>query len=110
MKVMVGDITEQHVDVIVNAANSTLLGGGGVDGAIHEAGGPQILKDCQEIRRAVLHEGLPTGEAVFTSAGCLPAKHVIHTVGPVKGAWGERDSEKLASWYQNCVALAASIV
>ena len=78
-----GDITEQDVDAIVNAANSSLLGGGGVDGAIHRRGGPQILAECREIRRTRYPEGLPTGQAVATTAGDLPARWVIHTVGPV---------------------------
>ena len=78
-----GDITEQHVDAIVNAANSTLLGGGGVDGAIHRRGGPAILEECREIRATQWPEGLPTGRAVPTTAGALPARWVIHTVGPV---------------------------
>ena len=78
-----GDITEQHVDAIVNAANSTLLGGGGVDGAIHRRGGPQILEECRRIRSTDWPEGLPTGRAVATTAGDLPARWVIHTVGPV---------------------------
>jgi O-acetyl-ADP-ribose deacetylase len=78
-----GDITEQHVDAIVNAANSSLLGGGGVDGAIHRKGGPAILEECKELRRTRFPDGLPTGQAVATSAGDLPARWVIHTVGPV---------------------------
>jgi O-acetyl-ADP-ribose deacetylase len=78
-----GDITRQAVDAIVNAANSSLLGGGGVDGAIHRAGGPAILAECREIRRSRYPEGLPTGEAVATTGGNLPARWVIHTVGPV---------------------------
>jgi O-acetyl-ADP-ribose deacetylase (regulator of RNase III) len=105
--VLVGDITKQHVDAVVNAANSTLLGGGGVDGDIHEKGGPQILEECREIRRTLHPQGLPTGEAVITSAGNLPARHVIHTVGPMKGVWGDRDAEKLAACYRNSIALAA---
>jgi O-acetyl-ADP-ribose deacetylase (regulator of RNase III) len=104
--VLVGDITKQRVDAIVNAANSTLLGGGGVDGAIHRAGGPQILDACREIRRTHFPRGLPTGEAVLTTAGNLPARHLIHTVGPVKGAWAERDAEMLALCYRNSMALA----
>lgn len=104
--VLVGDITTQPVDAIVNAANYTLRGGGGVDGAIHRAGGPQILKECEEIRRTRYPEGLPTGEAVMTSGGLLPARYVIHTVGPVKGVHGERDAELLASCYRNSLALA----
>jgi len=78
-----GDITEQDVDAIVNAANASLLGGGGVDGAIHRRGGPEILAECREIRRTRYPEGLPTGQAVATTAGDLPARWVIHTVGPV---------------------------
>src|SRR5918992_3514252 len=83
VRIAIGDITVQHVDAIVNAANSTLLGGGGVDGAIHRAGGPAILEECHEIRRTRYPEGLPTGEAVLTTSGNLPARYVIHTVGPI---------------------------
>ena len=79
----VGDLTEQHVDAIVNAANQSLLGGGGVDGAIHRAGGTSILEACKEIRGTTHPDGLPTGKAVWTIAGDLPARWVIHTVGPV---------------------------
>lgn len=104
--VVVGDITRQHVDAIVNAANSTLLGGGGVDGAIHNAGGPQILKECQEIRKTTYPGGLPTGEAVITSGGNLPAKYVIHTVGPIYGRQPDREAELLAACYQNSLLLA----
>ena len=78
-----GDITDQHVDAVVNAANSSLLGGGGVDGAIHGKGGPTILEACKEVRRSRFPDGLPTGQAVATAAGELPARWVIHTVGPV---------------------------
>lgn len=78
-----GDITTQQVDAIVNAANSSLMGGGGVDGAIHRAGGPEILAACKRIRAETYPEGLPTGRAVATTAGKLPARWVIHTVGPV---------------------------
>lgn len=106
VKVLVGDITAQHVDAIVNAANETLLGGGGVDGAIHKAGGPSILEACREIRRTRFPDGLPTGEAVITTAGDLPALYVIHTVGPIKGRWGVRDAEMLANCYMNSMALA----
>ena len=83
--VVTGDITREHVGAIVNAANSTLFGGGGVDGAIHDAGGPAILEECREIRRTLYPDGLPTGEAVITTGGNLPARHVIHTVGPIYG-------------------------
>jgi O-acetyl-ADP-ribose deacetylase (regulator of RNase III) len=83
VELVVGDITTETVDAIVNAANSTLLGGGGVDGAIHHRGGPAILEECQRIRRERLPKGLPTGEAVATTGGKLTARWVIHTVGPV---------------------------
>ena len=104
--ILVGDITSQKVDVIVNAANSPLLGGGGVDGAIHRAGGPAILDACREIRRTQYPRGLPTGEAVITTAGDLPAAHVIHTVGPVYGKHAGREAELLADCYRNSLALA----
>lgn len=100
-----GDITTVEVDVIVNAANSSLMGGGGVDGAIHRAGGPAIGAECQEI---VARQGpLPTGEAVMTTAGDLPARHLVHTVGPI---WGTVPQEEaialLASCYRNSLDLA----
>lgn len=103
--VIIGDITLQDVDAIVNAANSSLLGGGGVDGAIHLAGGPRILEECREIRTQY-PEGLPTGEAVITSGGNLPARHVIHTVGPIYGKHGGREAELLAACYKNSLTLA----
>lgn len=106
VKVIVGDITNQEVDAIVNAANSTLMGGGGVDGAIHRVGGPSILEECKEIRRTRFPDGLPTGEAVSTTAGNLPATYVIHTVGPIYGRNGKRDAELLANCYLNSLALA----
>jgi O-acetyl-ADP-ribose deacetylase (regulator of RNase III) len=81
--VLQGDLTDQDADAIVNAANSSLLGGGGVDGAIHRRGGPEILAACKELRRTRYPDGLPTGQAVATTAGMLPARWVIHTVGPV---------------------------
>ena len=87
-----GDITEQHVDAIVNAANATLLGGGGVDGAIHREGGPAILEECRKIRATEWPEGLPTGRAVATTAGALPARWVIHTVGPVHSKREDRSA------------------
>jgi len=102
----VGDISQQRVDVIVNAANSTLMGGGGVDGAIHHAGGPQILAECREIRRTRFPNGLPTGEAVITRGGKLAARYVIHTVGPIKGRADDNDSRLLAACYLNSLALA----
>jgi O-acetyl-ADP-ribose deacetylase (regulator of RNase III) len=105
--VLKGDITKQIVDVIVNAANSTLLGGGGVDGAIHAKGGPQILEACREIRRTRFPRGLPTGEVVLTTGGRLPARFVIHTVGPITRIGHEPDASMLASCYRNSLALAA---
>jgi O-acetyl-ADP-ribose deacetylase (regulator of RNase III) len=107
VRVLVGDITREAVDAVVNAANYTLLGGGGVDGAIHDAGGAQILEECRELRRTRLPGGLPTGEAVMTSGGLLPARHVIHTVGPIYGRHGGREPELLASCYRNSLRLAA---
>jgi O-acetyl-ADP-ribose deacetylase (regulator of RNase III) len=104
--VTVGDITRQNVEAIVNAANSSLLGGGGVDGAIHRAGGPEILEECREIRRTRFPEGLPTGEAVVTTGGKLPALYVIHTVGPIYGEHGGREAELLANCYHNSLTLA----
>jgi O-acetyl-ADP-ribose deacetylase len=105
--VAVGDITKEHVDAIVNAANSSLMGGGGVDGAIHRAGGPEILQACEHIRRTRYPDGLPTGEAVITPGGQLPARYVIHTVGPIKGRNGDRDAELLGLCYCNALSLAA---
>src|SRR3989454_1787866 len=106
--ILVGDISQQQVDVIVNAANPTLMGGGGVDGAIHHAGGPAILEACREIRRTQYPAGLPTGEAVITTAGNLPARYVIHTVGPVYGEHNGREAQLLAACYKNSLRLAAS--
>jgi O-acetyl-ADP-ribose deacetylase (regulator of RNase III) len=100
-----GDITEQACDAIVNAANSSLLGGGGVDGAIHRKGGPQILQACKELRATTLPDGLPTGQAVATTAGLLPARWVIHTVGPVHSTSQDR-SELLASAYRQSLIIA----
>lgn len=106
VKVLVGNITKQEVDAIVNAANSSLLGGGGVDGAIHDAGGEEILHECKEIRKTVYPKGLPTGEAVITTAGNISAKFVIHTVGPIKGIDRENEAEQLANCYRNSLKLA----
>jgi len=103
-----GDITEQAVDAIVNAANSSLLGGGGVDGAIHRRGGPAILAECRELRATRYPDGLPAGDAVSTSAGDLPARWVIHTVGPVYDA--ARDlSATLQSCYARSLAIAGEL-
>ena len=100
-----GDITEQQVDAVVNAANSSLLGGGGVDGAIHRRGGPAILEECRRLRAGRYGGGLPTGQAVATTAGNLPATWVIHTVGPVY-AKSEDRSELLASCYRESLQVA----
>ena len=100
-----GDITRESVDAIVNAANSGLLGGGGVDGAIHRVGGPAILEECRRIRDA--RGPLPAGEAVITGAGRLPSRHVIHTVGPVWEGGTRGEPETLARCYRNALALAA---
>ena len=108
VRVAAGDITRQATDAVVNAANSTLTGGGGVDGAIHRAGVPRILEECLEIRRTLYPEGLPTGEAVITTGGLLPARYVIHTVGPVWGSEGGREAELLAACYRNSLALASA--
>ncbi|MBF6195183.1 O-acetyl-ADP-ribose deacetylase [Nocardia sp. CDC186] len=100
-----GDITEQEVDAVVNAANSSLLGGGGVDGAIHRRGGPEILAECRRLRASHYGRGLPTGAAVATTAGRLPARWVIHTVGPV---WSDTEdrSALLASCYRESLRVA----
>lgn len=105
-----GDITEQQVDAVVNAANSSLLGGGGVDGAIHRKGGPQILEECRRLRASHWGSGLPAGRAVATTAGRLPARWVVHTVGPV---YREEDYEEraglLASCYRESLRTAAEL-
>jgi O-acetyl-ADP-ribose deacetylase (regulator of RNase III) len=106
--VTTGDITGETSDAIVNAANSTLLGGGGVDGAIHRKGGGRILAECREIRETEYPKGLPTGKAVITTGGDLPARYVIHTVGPIYGLNNGRDAGLLADCYRNCLALAAA--
>ena len=105
--VKVGDITREAVDAVVNAANGTLMGGGGVDGAVHRAGGPAILEECKSIRATRYPDGLPTGGAVLTTAGNMPARHVIHTVGPVYGSGGADKAEKLAQCYRNSLGIAA---
>jgi len=101
-----GDITDQDVDAVVNAANSSLMGGGGVDGAIHRAGGPRIHEECLAIRASC--GDCPPGEAVITSGGNMTARHVIHTVGPVWHGGTQGEDEVLASAYHNSLALAAS--
>ncbi len=106
VNVAIGDLTQQTVDAIVNAANWTLLGGGGVDGAIHRYGGPQILQECKKIRETEYPDGLPTGEVVITSGGNLAAKFVIHTVGPIYGRNRELEEAQLAACYRNSIKLA----
>jgi O-acetyl-ADP-ribose deacetylase len=102
-----GDITEQRADAIVNAANGSLLGGGGVDGAIHRAGGPAILRECEHLRATTHRDGLAVGDAVATTAGQLPAGWVIHTVGPVYGT--PDDAALLARCYVSSLALAEEL-
>jgi O-acetyl-ADP-ribose deacetylase len=103
-----GDITAQAVDAVVNAANRSLLGGGGVDGAIHAAAGPSLLDACRELRRTTHPDGLPVGDAVTTAAGDLPARWVIHTVGPNRHA-GETDPALLASCFERSLAEAVTV-
>jgi len=104
IQIIKGDIIEQQIDAIVNAANSSLMGGGGVDGAIHRAGGPAILEECRKI---IAKQGrCPTAEAVITTAGLLPAKYVIHTVGPVWAGGKNDEANKLSNCYKNSLQLA----
>jgi len=107
--VLCGDITEVAADAIVNAANSSLMGGGGVDGAIHRTGGPAILADCRRLRAQRFPDGLPAGQAVATGAGRLPAKYVIHTVGPVWHGGKRGEPELLSSCYRSCLELASAL-
>jgi O-acetyl-ADP-ribose deacetylase (regulator of RNase III) len=101
VRIVRGDITEQDADAIVNAANSSLMGGGGVDGAIHRKGGPRILEECMRIRETVWPDGLPAGEAVVTGGGSLKARHVIHTVGPVWTGGSHGEADLLGECYRN---------
>ena len=108
LQLIKGDITDVEADAIVNAANSSLLGGGGVDGAIHRKGGPKILEECKRIRATEWPDGLPTGKAVITSGGNLKAKYVIHTVGPVWLGGFHVESELLKQAYRNSLKLATT--
>ena len=109
LKVQQGDITRLTVDAIVNAANSSLLGGGGVDGAIHRAGGPTILSECREIRETRYPEGLPPGEAVVTGGGNLPSAWIIHTVGPIWDGGSRGEEETLKKAYRNSLLQARKL-
>ncbi len=106
IKLIKGDITKQQVDAVVNAANSSLMGGGGVDGAIHRAGGPAILEECRKI--VARQGGCATGEAVITTGGRLPAKYVIHTVGPVWNGGKYNEEQKLSDCYNNSLKIAVN--
>jgi len=108
LQLIKGDITDIEADAIVNAANSSLMGGGGVDGAIHRKGGPQILEECKRIRATEWPDGLPTGKAVITSGGNLKAKYVIHTVGPVWLGGFHVEAELLKQAYKNSLKLAVA--
>ena len=103
-----GDLTTTTVDAVVNAANSTLLGGGGVDGALHAAAGPELLEECRRVRAARWHDGLPVGEAVATGAGRLPARWVVHTVGPDRRR-GQTDPGLLASCFRRSLEVAQEV-
>ena len=106
LKIITGDITCLDVDAVVNAANSSLLGGGGVDGAIHRAGGPAVLNECRDIRNHRYPDGLPPGRAVLTTAGNMPAEYVIHTVGPIWHGGATNERETLSNAYRNSLKLA----
>lgn len=108
VKIVKGDITEMATDAIVNAANSSLMGGGGVDGAIHRVGGPEILKECKTIRDNYWRNGLPTGKAVITTGGRLRAKYVIHTVGPIWHGGTNEEPLFLKQAYENSMKIAVS--
>jgi O-acetyl-ADP-ribose deacetylase (regulator of RNase III) len=106
LRIVQGDVTEQDVDAIVNAANSSLMGGGGVDGTIHRRGGQQILEECKVLRQEYWPDGLPTGKAAITSGGQLQARHVIHTVGPIWRGGDRGEPRELADCYVNSLILA----
>jgi O-acetyl-ADP-ribose deacetylase (regulator of RNase III) len=105
---ILGDLTVEHADVLVNAANSSLLGGGGVDGALHAAAGPELLAECRQVRAGQYPEGLPVGQSVATGAGRLPARWVIHTVGPNRTA-GQTDEALLAACYTSSLDIACDL-
>jgi O-acetyl-ADP-ribose deacetylase (regulator of RNase III) len=107
IRLVQGDITDQDVDAIINAANSSLMGGGGVDGAIHRKGGPRILQECKKVRAEEWPDGLPAGKAVITTGGNLKARYVIHTVGPVWRGGKSGEPELLEDAYRNSMELAA---
>ena len=107
VQLVLGDITDQEVDAIVNAANPSLMGGGGVDGAIHRKGGSEVLTECVKIRETLWPGGLPTGNAVMTTGGGLKARHVIHTVGPVWHGGHSGEDRALAECYANSLRMAA---
>ena len=107
IRLLQGDITDQDADAVVNAANSSLMGGGGVDGAIHRRGGPAILEECKRIRQKDWPNGLPAGKAVITTGGSLKARHVIHTVGPVWSGGRSGEAEALGECYSNSLRIAA---
>ncbi|HVB77165.1 MAG TPA: O-acetyl-ADP-ribose deacetylase [Candidatus Nitrosotalea sp.] len=109
LEVLVGNITEQRVDALVNAANSSLLGGGGVDGAMHKAAGPALLAACRRLRQTRYPQGLPTGEVAVTPPGDLPCRYVLHAVGPIYGREQGRESTLLASAYRRCLQEAAAL-
>lgn len=109
INIKIADITKEDVCAVVNAANSSLLGGGGVDGAIHRAGGEQILSECKELRASSYPDGLPTGEATPTTAGRMRAKYVIHTVGPIYATCNNRCEELLRNCYKNSLEVAKEL-
>jgi O-acetyl-ADP-ribose deacetylase (regulator of RNase III) len=108
IRIVQGDITKQNTDAIVNAANSSLMGGGGVDGAIHRKGGPKILEECKKIRETEWPEGLPTGKAVITKGGNLKARYIVHTIGPIWHGGKHGEPELLAEAYSNSLKIAVS--
>ena len=108
LSVLVGDITQQKVDAVVNAANRELTGGSGVNGAIQKAGGPEIYRFCEELRATRYRDGLPTGQSAITPGGKLPVKWIIHTVGPKYGQHDGKEAELLASCYRTALELGST--